>query len=185
MDFCTGVRGIKFLYDGFFKEEMNPEYTPERLEDGMIVLFEKSPKEFHAYPDRYRHQSKQVFDSGLEWNLLQEYIFIALDIFREITHNIDKELDAWLYFLSSDEPEELIAMYNETLALFDKNTVELMIEEQQEEIKKLAEEVRNKKAELEQSKADQREKDKELRKRDEELARLRREIERLGGNAGE
>lgn len=51
MDFCTGVRGIKFLYDGFFKEEMNPEYTPERLEDGMIVLFEKSPKEFHAYPD--------------------------------------------------------------------------------------------------------------------------------------
>ena len=48
MDFCTGVRGIKFLYDGFFKEEMNPEYTPERLEDGMIVLFEKSPKEFHA-----------------------------------------------------------------------------------------------------------------------------------------
>lgn len=46
-------------------------------------------------------------------------------------------------------------MYNETLALFDKNTVELMIEEQQEEIKKLAEEVRNKKAELEQNRAKQ------------------------------
>lgn len=28
LDFCTGVRGIKFLYDGFFKEVMNPEYTP-------------------------------------------------------------------------------------------------------------------------------------------------------------
>ena len=54
-------------------------------------------------------------------------------------------------------------MYNETLALFDKNTVELMIEEQQEEIKKLAEEVRNKKAELEQSKADQRIKEKRRR----------------------
>ena len=150
-----------------------------------IVLVENSSSEFHKIPDQYIHRSSQKFDTGLELNLLQEYIFIALDIFKEITHNIDKELDAWLYFLSSDEPEELIAMYNETLALFDKNTVELMIEEQQEEIKKLAEEVRNKKAELEQSKADQREKDKELRKRDEELARLRREIERLGGNAGE
>ena len=150
-----------------------------------IVLVENSSSEFHKVPDQYIHRSSQKFDTGLELNLLQEYIFIALDIFKEITHNIDKELDAWLYFLSSDEPEELIAMYNETLALFDKNTVELMIEEQQEEIKKLAEEVRNKKAELEQSKADQREKDKELRKRDEELARLRREIERLGGNAGE
>lgn len=150
-----------------------------------IVLVENSSSEFHKVPDQYIHRSSQKFDTGLELNLLQEYIFIALDIFKEITHNIDKELDAWLYFLSSDEPEELIAMYNETLALFDKNTVELMIEEQQEEIKKLAEEVRNKKAELEQSKADQREKDKELRKRDEELTRLRREIERLGGNAGE
>ncbi|MFR2487810.1 MAG: PD-(D/E)XK nuclease family transposase, partial [Hungatella sp.] len=184
-----------------------------------IVLVENSSAEFHRIPNQYIHRSSQKFDTGLELELLQEYIFIALDIFREITHNIDKELDAWLYFLSSDEPEdikrvieaypaflelyreiaefqrrpeELIAMYNETLALFDKNTVELMIEEQQEEIKKLAEEVRNKKAELEQSKteleqskADQREKDKELRRRDEELARLRREIERLGGNAGE
>ena len=157
-----------------------------------IVLVENSSAEFHRIPNQYIHRSSQKFDTGLELELLQEYIFIALDIFREITHNIDKELDAWLYFLSSDEPEELIAMYNETLALFDKNTVELMIEEQQEEIKKLAEEVRNKKAELEQSKteleqskADQREKDKELRKKDEELARLRSEIERLGGNTGE
>ena len=117
MDFCTGVRGIKFLYDGFFKEEMNPEYTPERLEDGMIVLFEKSPKEFHAYPDRYRHQSKQVFDSGLEWNLLQEYICIPLNIYKEIYHNknenmrktkFDNKLEAWLAFLCMDDPEVVV-----------------------------------------------------------------------------
>ena len=49
-------------------------------------------------------------------------------------------MDAWLYFLSSDKPEELIAMYNEPPALYDKNTVELMIEEQQEEIRRLEEE---------------------------------------------
>ncbi len=28
LDFCTGVRGVKILYDAFFKEIMNPEYTP-------------------------------------------------------------------------------------------------------------------------------------------------------------
>lgn len=121
--------------------------------------------------------------------LLQEYIFIALDIFQEITHNIDKELDAWLYFLSSDKPEdmirvteaypafrelymeiaefqrkpeELIAMYNETLALYDKNTVELMIEEQQEEIRRLEEEAQKR--------------EEELRAKDDELELLRREL---------
>ncbi len=31
LDFCTGVRGVKLLYDSFFKEILNPEYTPERL----------------------------------------------------------------------------------------------------------------------------------------------------------
>lgn len=72
------------------------------------------------------------------------------------SHNINSKLEAWLLFLSSDEledmiklvssypefeelyhelaefqtkPEEVISMYNETLALMDKNTVELMIEE--------------------------------------------------------
>lgn len=33
LNLCTGVRGIRFLYDGFFKEIMNPEYVPERLND--------------------------------------------------------------------------------------------------------------------------------------------------------
>ena len=153
-----------------------------------IVLVENSSAEFHRIPNQYIHRSSQKFDTGLELELLQEYIFIALDIFREITHNIDKELDAWLYFLSTDEPEdikrvietypaflelykeiaafqrepeELIAMYNETLAMYDKNTVELMIEEQQEEIRRLAE---------------------ALERKDDELERLRQEIIRLNGN---
>ena len=33
LDFCTGVRGVKILYDSFFKEIMNPETVPERLEE--------------------------------------------------------------------------------------------------------------------------------------------------------
>ena len=38
LNFCTGVSGIKFLYDGFFKELMNPEYTPERLNEFLSLL---------------------------------------------------------------------------------------------------------------------------------------------------
>lgn len=52
-------------------------------------------------------------------------------------------------------------MYNEPPALYDKNTVELMIEEQQEEIRRLAE---------------------ALERKDDELERLRQEIIRLNGN---
>ena len=31
LNLCTGVKGLKLLYDGFFKEIMNPEYVPGRL----------------------------------------------------------------------------------------------------------------------------------------------------------
>ena len=37
LDFCTGVRGVKLLYDSFFKEIMNPETVPERLEDLALI----------------------------------------------------------------------------------------------------------------------------------------------------
>ena len=33
LDFCTGVKGVKILYDGFFKEVFSPEYHVERLEE--------------------------------------------------------------------------------------------------------------------------------------------------------
>lgn len=41
IDCCTGVRGMKLLYDGFFKEIMNAEYTPERLD--IIFLVSEAP----------------------------------------------------------------------------------------------------------------------------------------------
>ena len=31
LNFCSGAKGIKILYDSFFKEVLDPEYTPERL----------------------------------------------------------------------------------------------------------------------------------------------------------
>ena len=33
LNLCTGVKGLKLLYYGFFKEIKNPEYVPERLND--------------------------------------------------------------------------------------------------------------------------------------------------------
>ena len=38
LDCCTGARGVKMLYDSFFKEIMNPEKNPERIEELLSLL---------------------------------------------------------------------------------------------------------------------------------------------------
>ena len=257
LDFCTGVKGVKILYDSFFKEIMNPEYSPGRLnrflslllgkrvtikqvipndstriaaegsllvtdivvefEDGgladieiqkigyafpgersacysadlllrqykrvrekqrgqkvkfsykniknvyTIVIFEKSPMEIRMLENRYIHKSFWGFDTGLKMNLLQNFIFIALDIFRKNMENktVENELDAWLMFFASEEPERIIeliesypgfreiyrdiyeiclnmekvmGMYSKELQELDRNTVQYMIDEMQETI---------------------------------------------------
>ena len=98
-------------------------------------------------------------------NLLQEYHFIALDIFRKNIYNkgIQDELDAWLVFLSVEEPEQIIellekypkfrtmyeqvyemcrsmervmGMFSRELKELDDNTVEFMIDELKEMVDK-------------------------------------------------
>ena len=254
LDFCTGNRGIKILYDAFFKEILNPESAPERLEEFLslileqkvkilkvlpndtvriadesslvimdiviemedhsianvevqkigylfagqksacysadlllrqykrvkgekgktfsyrdikkvytIVLYEKSPREFKDFPEDYIHRFSQKSDTGVEMELLQEYIYIPLDVFRDIVHNkgIRNKLEAWLEFLSTDSPEEIaelveaypkfrkmyaevydlclnvervMEMFSKELQELDRNTVQYMIDEMQEEI---------------------------------------------------
>lgn len=254
LDFCTGARGVKILSDSFFKEVINPEYAPERLneflsvilkqrvkilhtlpndsvriasegtllvtdlvvelEDGSvvnlevqrigykfpgeraacysadlllrqykrlrdkknkdfvykdiqpvytIVLFEKSPGEFHKFPDKYIHYVEAKADSGLKMNLLQKYIFIPLDIFRERLHNEDikNETEAWLTFFSTDSPEKIVrlvtsyprfktmyqdiydiclntervmGMFSKELQILDRNTTQYMMDEMQKEL---------------------------------------------------
>lgn len=75
-----------------------------------IILFEKSPEAFHEFQDVFFHHSEQKTDTGLKINLLQEYNFIALDIFRKNIYNkeIQNEMDAWLAFLSEDDPEIVV-----------------------------------------------------------------------------
>ena len=171
LDICTRVRGVKMLYDSFFKEILNPDTKPERLEellslllrqkvkilkvlpndstriadessllimdivveleDGSIanvecqkigyafpgqraacysadlllrqykrvkgekgkkfsykdikkvysiIFYEQSPKEFHEFPEHYIHRSRQQTDTGLEIELLQEFLFNRVKI---------------------------------------------------------------------------------------------------------
>ena len=316
LDFCTGVRGIKMLYDFFAKEILNPETSPERinellslllkqkvkiltvlpndssriadensliitdivveLEDGSIanieiqkigykfpgqrsacyssdlllrqykrvrskekkkfsykdiksvytiVLFEMSTKEFHRYPDTYLHYFEQKSDSGLQLDLLQKYLFIPLDIFRKNQHNgiIKNKLDAWLAFLSMDNPdmilaivekypefrplyeqayeicrniEEVMGMFSKELYELDRNTVQYMIDEMQEEInqkQRQVEELNRQLAEKTEQLAEKTEqlaeKDGQLAEKDERLAekngQLSEKDEQLEGKDGQ
>ena len=138
-----------------------------------IVFFETSIKEFHEYPQNYIHKFKQQSDTGLELELLQKYVFIPLDIFRTIYHNNVRSngkngggncwnrTEAWLTFLSTDEPEIIIElirqypefkemyeeiyvmcqnvekvmeMFSKELIQLDRNTVQYMIDEMQDTI---------------------------------------------------
>lgn len=305
LDFCTGVRGIKFLYDGFFKEIFDPDATPERLEaflslflgtkvkilevlplDGSriadesslltmdmvvqlenggivnleiqkigylfpgersacysadlllrqykrvrssrrknftykdikgvytLVLFEKSPRIFHRFPNDYLHYFEQKSNTDLELDLLQKYLFIPLDIFcksldnrskfPQNTSKIKAEQDAWLTFLSVDDPEkilelikefpqfrpmyetayrqccnveEVMRMFSEELLELDRNTTQLMIDEMQEEIEQKRAELGEKKEELEAKKAELNEKKEELEKKKTELGKKKVELE--------
>ena len=96
-------------------------------------------------------------------NLLQQYYFVPLDIFRKNIQNkgIQTKLNAWLTFLTSDEPvmimeliqafpefkplyediyelcrnvEGVMNMFSKELRELDRNTVQCMIDLMQEEI---------------------------------------------------
>ena len=142
----------------------------------LIVIFEKSPQEFKAEvrddlgnvkkQEAYIHHVKPESDTGIELNLLNNFCFIALDMFEKKMHNkpIETKLEAWLRFFSSQEPEkvcELIREYpefkpmyedvyklcvdmgrvmnvfSEELYVLDQNTMKLMIDEMQEENEEL------------------------------------------------
>ena len=135
-------RKKKFTY-----HDMRPVYV--------IVLMEQSPALFAKYPDHYIHQSSFQLNSGLSIENLLNFTFIPLDIFMQLPHNELTELEAWLYFLGSDNPQhiqriiekypffkelykdiidlryhpkELITMFSESLRILDSNTIDFMID---------------------------------------------------------
>ena len=155
-----------------------------------IVLFQRSPKEFHKFPGKYLHRARQKFDTGLEMDLVQEYLMIPLDIFLKSQQNISSKLEAWLTLIASDDMkrirevlqaypefgeiyyqvfqfrrniEELMDMYSEALKILDSNTVKYMVEQQQEELERKEKELRSK--------------DQELQSKDQELAAVKKTME--------
>lgn len=149
------IRGKHFTY-----KDVKNVYT--------IVLFEQSPAVFHRpeYQDIYLHHAFSVTDTGIPIELLQEYCFIPLDIFMKHFHNkgIQNDLDAWLAFLSIDDPElivtllsrypkfrdmyadvyelcrnteDIMGLFSKELQMLDENTVDYMIDEMQATIDEL------------------------------------------------
>lgn len=165
----------------------------------LIVIYEKSPREFHQFPDIYYHHSRQIFDSGLELDMLQEFIMIPLDIFKKKMQNktITTVFEAWLTFLSEDDPEKMIQLierypefkpmyetlyqmcqnmervmelFSEELRQLDRNTVKYMIEQQQQELDQQAEIISKQKQELSQKDEQLSQKDEWLNQKDEQLS---------------
>ena len=145
-----GEKGKKFSY-----KDIKKVYS--------IIFYEQSPNLFHSYSQHYIHRSKQQTDTGIEIDLLQEFLFIPLDIVRSLCKNkgIRNQLEAWLMFLSDDSPEMILKlmetypefrvyyeeiynlclnlervmnMFSKELLELDKNTVQYMIDEMQDEI---------------------------------------------------
>ena len=102
--------------------------------------------------------------------MLQEYIFITLDIFQILMQNrtIQNDLESWLMFLSTDDPqcimdliqaypyfqelyndiyticcntERVMEMFSEELKILDDNTVQYMIDVMQEKIDSQAKQI--------------------------------------------
>ena len=72
LEICTGVRGIKMLYDSFFKEIMNPEYASERLESFLSALLKRKVKIVRILPN----DSTRIAD---ETSLLITDIIVELE----------------------------------------------------------------------------------------------------------
>lgn len=131
-------------------KDMKPVY--------LIILMEHSAKEFLDVAPVYIHRGYHQFDSGSDVNLLTNICYISLDTFHSVVQNINNLSDAWLTFLSSDKPddilqlvkvypefmeyyqdivefrrnpEELMNMYTDAFIVAERNTVKYMCEEQQ------------------------------------------------------
>ena len=169
-----------------------------------IVLYESSPGIFHRFPEEYVHHFHQTSDTGLEMELLENYAFLALDNFRTIVQNkgIHNRLEAWLVFLSVDDPEwierlireypeframygevyelcrnleEVMGMYSRELQELDEGTIQYMMDEMQEQIKEKEDRLKEKDEELKNARLQIQEKEEEARlqiKEKEEEARL-------------
>ena len=149
---------LKSRNQNFTYRDMKPVY--------LIVFMEHSPALFKT-TDQYIHKKCSYFNTDIKLNLLENIIFISLDTFHDLVQNINTTQDAWLEFLTEDnpekivrfvnqfpeflpcyqdlisfrkKPEELIHMFSDALRELDKNTERYMVEELNKEVADLKEE---------------------------------------------
>ena len=141
-------------------------------------------------------------------SMLQNFIFIPVDIFLENLHNngIRSDMDAWLTFLGCDEPkyiskllethpdfksmyhdlygicrntERMMTMFfSEELKILDDNTVKYMIDQLEEEVKEQKAKLSEKDATIAEKDGLLFEKDATIANKDSEIAQLRAELEK-------
>lgn len=122
---------------------------------------------FFKKTNKYIHQKYSTFDTGIQLNLLDNVSFISLDTFKTEVHNVSTKRDAWLKFMTEDDPDEivrfinqypeflpcyhdliafrqnpkeLVNMFSDALREMDKNTERYMVEELNKEVSELKEE---------------------------------------------
>ena len=196
---ARGEKGEKFSYSSIKKVYV-------------IVLYEKSAAVFHQQPGVYRHYGKTTFDTGLKMELLQEFCFTALDVFRENRYSEKEKSEqrAWLSLLVTEDledaerliedypwleeiyreiallrrrPGEVLGMWSDALRILDENSMKLFVEELEEKLQKVMEEKNETDAEFRKF---TKEKNEEIRKlteeKDAEITALRKQLEELKGN---
>ena len=164
------------------KSEKKEKFTYKDMEPFyIIVLMSNSSSAFLDVSPAYIHNEQTTYDSGAKLTSLSHIKYISLDTFHKTVHNITNKLAAWLTFLSSDEPEdiislinaypefmelyqeiatfrtkpkELISMYSEALAIADRNTVNLMIDELKDQVNNLNDEIAEKDAIIQKKEAE-------------------------------
>ena len=176
-----------------------------------IVLIDKSSGDFHDFQEVYKHNFQQQSDTGLKMNLLQKYVFIPLDLFRSKVQNkgIKNKMDAWLAFLSMDDPdmiiqliteypefkvmyqqayeicrnvEVLMGIFSEELRIMDRNTVKYMVDQMQEEIDSQRQKLEQKDNQLNNQKRQLKQKDILLSSKIQKIESLEQELRRLKEN---
>lgn len=169
-----------------------------------IVLFEKSPAEFKEFPERYIHRFVQKSDSGININLLQEYLFIPLDIFKKIQQNgdgrikIENRLEAWLAFFCMDDPDAIVEIINkypdfkemydqvydicrnieEVMQMFSKELLELDRNTVKLMIDDMQKKLKENKDEISRKNEQINQQSEQINQQSEEIKRLKEELER-------
>ena len=99
-------------------EMLSPVYTIILVEDSMDVF-----KETGKYHHHFRQMSDTGIESSEEFEFLQYYDYLCLDIFAETKPHVASELENWLNFLTirmTDEMERFIEKHPEFSEIYER-----------------------------------------------------------------